>query len=297
MTNDSSITVAIPTYRRCKKVKALVNSILPQLLSDDEIVVIDDGSNDGTDQALANTERVRVISNPSNEGMVKTWNKCLISAQNTWICTIHDDDSVFPKTLESIRKAITLASDPSLIGHCYSSSDEKDLNFRCRVIESGKWSALHPIAIPSGATIHRDIINSVGLFDETFKYSADIEFFSRISSKFTTIVIENPCILTFNLHGQNHEFKTWREADFFSQLEEIEKKIVNYSDLGVEEAKNYFNQKMNDYVRYMLKNSRNADDKKLSQKIGMLVKDKPYLRKKTRISAQVAALTNWPLDL
>ncbi len=292
MSNYPPITVAIPTYRRCESVASLARSIIPQLEDKDELLVVDDGSQDGTYDILAEIKRVRLISNTSNQGMLSTWNKCLTSAAHDWICIIHDDDTIAPDALKTIRKTCTLLQEPSLIGHNYL-GDSFDNSFRCRIVEPGSWSALHPLAIPSGVTIHRSIIDDVGLFDERFKYSADIEYLSRICSKYTSIIIENPQIISFNLHEENYEYKTWTKPDFFTQLEQIEQCLINYSGLSGDLASNYFREKMNQYVRYMIKTSYKAKDKTLLHKIGLMAKNKSYLSKKNYIATHFAFLLNW----
>ena len=296
MTYWQPLTVSIPTYNRCQSVLKLVNDILPQLEAKDEILVVDDGSKDETTTILKELSRVRLISNLKNEGMVKTWNKCLTEANNEWICTVHDDDTIAPHALANIRKACDLSLKPSIIGHHYAENCP-DQSFRCQVSEPGHWAAVHPMAVPSGVTIHKAIVEKLGVFNEKFKYSADIEYFSRISSQFTSILIQNPRILTFNLHGQNYEYKTWGKPDFFSQIEEIETLVAQYSGLSSEQAINYVNDKMNSYVRYILKNCSKAEDKSLLRKVGTQVRDKPYLRKKTKAMAHAAALLNWAPDL
>ena len=56
----SSISVIVLTYNNCASLIECVNSILPQLNNGDELLVIDDGSNDGTfDYGLEMTERLR----------------------------------------------------------------------------------------------------------------------------------------------------------------------------------------------------------------------------------------------
>ncbi|MBW4668546.1 MAG: glycosyltransferase [Cyanomargarita calcarea GSE-NOS-MK-12-04C] len=296
MNKYSRLTIAIPTYKRCKSVVSLVNSIIPQLEDDDELLVVDDGSQDGTSDALGKIKRVRLVSNSTNEGMLSTWNKCLKFASRDWICMIHDDDTINSDALNTIRKACTLVQGSALIGHNYL-GDNFDNCFRCRIVEPGPWSALHPLAIPSGVTIHRSIIDNLGLFNEQFQYSADIEYLSRISSKYTSIIIENPCILTFNLHDQNYEYKTWAKPDCLTQLEQIEELIVTYSGLTGDEALKYFHNKMNMYISYMLRNSYKATDKTLLRKVGIMAKNKSYLGRKNRVIAHLAALFNWTPNL
>jgi glycosyltransferase involved in cell wall biosynthesis len=293
MYNRSSLSIAIPTYKRCNSVVSLVNSIIPQLMNEDELVVIDDGSQDNTSEIISKIERVRLISNSSNEGMLKTWNKCLTSTMHDWTCIIHDDDTIEPDALKTIRKVIALVKEPTLIGHSYSEDNNLDTCLQYRFIEPGAWAALHPLAVPSGVTIHREIIKAIGLFDERFQYSADIEYFSRICAKFTSIVIENPRVVTFNLHSQNYEYKTWGKPDFLKQLEEIEKCLIEYAGLSGEKASEYFENKMNSYVRYIMNNSYKSEDKSLLRKFCSEAKMRSYLNKKTLLSAQIASIFNW----
>jgi glycosyltransferase involved in cell wall biosynthesis len=288
----SGLSVAIPTYQRCKSVVRLVNSILPQLMDEDELLVVDDGSQDETTAILSEIKRVRLVSNSSNEGMIKAWNKCLTSSVHDWICIIHDDDTIAPDALKTIRKALALLKEPMLIGHSYG-GDNLDTCFRCRLVEPGPWAALHPQPVPSGVTIHKEIIKAVGLFDERFQYSGDIEYFSRICSKFTSIIIENPLIVSFNLHGQNYEYKTWGKPDFLTQLEEIEKCLIQYGGITEDKASEYFENKMNNYVKYIIDNSSKSEDKSLLRRFSSEAKRKKYLRKKFLLFTNIASVFNW----
>src|SRR5919202_4406737 len=292
------LTIAIPTYKRCKSVVSLVKSILPQLHEEDELLVVDDGSEDGTTQALSTVARVRLVSNSFNQGMIKTWNKCLTSASHEWICIIHDDDKIASDALQTIQKACTLAYEPALIGpsNVFIKPNSLDVAldncFRCQLVEPGAWAVLNAFPIPSGVTIHKSIIDVVGLFNEQFNYSTDLEYFARISAKFTSIRIENPPILFFNLHDQNYEYKTWEKPDFLTQLEEIERLVVTYSGKPEDIALHHFHQRMNRHIAYMLRNSSNAEDKTLLKKVGLTVRSKPYLWRRNRINAHLAALLN-----
>lgn len=292
MYKQISITVAIPTYKRCKTVVALVESLLPQLHEEDEILVVDDGSQDGTSEYLSAIPRVHLITNSSNQGMVKTWNKCLTAASRDWICIIHDDDLVNINAIKTIRRACSLINEPALIGH--SSLDAKfDQSFRYRVLEPGAWSALVPHRAPSGVTIHQQIVKSVGLFNERFAYSSDLEYFPRICVKYPSVIIESPEILIFNLHSQNYEYKTWLKSDFLEQLEEIVKLTLTYSGLSEDLAKEFFKRRMNEYARHILENAPKSEFEDLLKKVGLMLRDRPYLGRRNRIHAYFASLLNW----
>lgn len=299
MTNNyPNLTVAIPTYKRLKSVISLVESIIPQLAEDDELLIVDDGSRDGTSEALSKIERVRLITNLSNEGMVKTWNKCLTSASQDWICIVHDDDTLSLEALAVIRKVCRLWNKPALIGPAYG-GDGSDKCLRLRFVEAGSWAALNSFQIPSGVTVHKAIIETAGVFDEEFQYSPDLEYFSRICKDFPSIAVENPGILKFNLHEGNHEYNTWVKLDFFTQLEQIEKLKIDYAGLSGDQAEQYFKNKMNTYICYILRTLltlSEAKDRTLLRKAANLVKDKQYLRKKFRFAASLVGSTDWLPD-
>src|ERR1035441_4029574 len=169
------LTIAIPTYNRGSSVRTLIESIFAQTESDDEVIVSDDGSTDGTAEQASTFSNAKVIRHEKNQGMVANWNACLTAATRDWICIIHDDDKLEPGALSALRRACSLADGPALILHRYAGS-QFDGAFRYDYSEPCSGAVLSCPTIPSGAVIHRAIIDAVGLFDPQFKYSADLEY-------------------------------------------------------------------------------------------------------------------------
>jgi len=290
--NSSPITVAIPTYNRVTSVTNLIHKLIPQLNQEDEILVIDDASQDGTSEFISKIPQVRLITNSINIGMVKNWNKCLTSASHDWVCIIHDDDTITPTTIQTIKRATTLINEPIIIRHD-NLDTEIDQCFRYRVLEPGAWAVLNDSFIPSGVTIHKAIIESIGLFNEKFDYSPDIEYFARICAKYCSVIIESPKILSFNLHSQNYEYKTWAKPDFLTQLEEIEKLRLSYSGLQENIALKRFRNSMNGHIGHMLNSSSKADNPLLLKQVGLMVRNKRYLHRRNLVNAYIASLFNW----
>ncbi|MBW4691935.1 MAG: glycosyltransferase family 2 protein [Lyngbya sp. HA4199-MV5] len=284
------LTIAIPTYNRCASVVALVQQLLPQLSPEDELLVIDDGSQDGTVDALRQVPGINLMPNPSNYGMVKTWNRCLEAASRDWICIIHDDDRVAPTALATIRHACTLMGEPALIAH-RSVDAHLDQTFRYRLAAPGAWAALHTPTTPSGVTVHRAIVEAIGGFDEQFPYSCDLEYFARICARYPSLVIESPELLHYNQHDQNYQYKTWRKADFWQQLEAIEQTILRHAGLS-ETGDSYFRDRMTNYAQHMLQNAAHADDQTLLRHVGLMLWKQPYLGRRVRLSASIAAICN-----
>ena len=285
------LTIAIPTYNRCQLVVTLVQQLLPQLLPNDELLIVDDGSQDATAETLRSIPQVKLVSNPSNYGMVKTWNRCLADASQDWICIIHDDDRITPTSLQTIRRACALVGEPALIAHC-SVGSHLDQVFRYRLAEPGAWAALNTTTTPSGVTLHRAIVTAIGGFNEQYSYSCDLEYFARICAHFPSLVIESPELLHYNQHDQNYQYRTWRKVDFWQQLEAIERTVLSYANVGSEVAEMLFCARMSNYAKHMLKNASQADDRTLVRHVGSLLWKQSYLGRRVRLSAAIATVFN-----
>lgn len=291
MDGGAGLSIAIPTYDRRESVVSLVEAIKCQLLPEDELIVVDDGSSDGTAAALETTPQVKLVRHTKNQGMVRTWNNCLESATREWICLIHDDDAPGTHALEAIRRACSIINEPGLIEHAPNGSE--DTPFRCRVLEPGARAVLHSALIPSGATVHRSVIDTVGMFDERFTYSTDIEYFARICTRYKSVVIESPDVIKYNFHQSNYQYRTWRQPDFFAQLEEILKLKVGYARLPDQEAQQYFRDTMTNYVLYVLRTSARNRDRIALRKAGSVLLQIPGIDYRWRIKARVASVLGW----
>jgi glycosyltransferase involved in cell wall biosynthesis len=231
-----SLTIAIPAYNRRESVLGLVDSIRGQMIEGDELIVSDDSSSDGTAERVSAIPGVRVVGHETNQGMVANWNACLRAANCEWVCIIHDDDELMPGGLDALRSACAMANGPALIVHNYA-GDHFGGALRCVYSEPSWWSVLNCPTIPSGAVVHRAIIESVGLFDTRFKYSTDLEYFARIAARFPVVVIESPRVVNYKLHGANYQFSTWEKADFYEQFEELQCAIIRHAEIDDENVR------------------------------------------------------------
>src|ERR1039458_3582181 len=99
------LTIAIPAYNRRGSVQILLKSIYDQARSEDEVIVSDDGSTDGTSEQSSVMPGVTVVRHETNQGMVANWNACLRAATRERICVVHDDDRLGSGALAALRCA------------------------------------------------------------------------------------------------------------------------------------------------------------------------------------------------
>lgn len=285
-----SLTVAIPTFRRPESLMRLLRSIMTQVEASDEVLVIDDSGDSKTEEALKSFEGVTYHRNASNLGMVASWNLCLERAAREWVCIIHDDDTLTEGGLGVLRRACALAASPALVTHRFMGGFAPD-EFRVRFAEPGSWSVLHCPTIPSGAVVHRSIPAALGPFDPAFRYSADLEFFPRICQQYPLVIIENPQVVEWNVHGQNHQFRTWLEPDFFEQLEKIENKILSYARIAGAKANESSSKKLDGTYCYMFEEAQRFGHQQLVRQLGRSLSRRRTLPARTRIRGYLAAVT------
>ncbi len=107
------VSVVIPAYNRVATIGAAIESVLRQTWEDFELLVVDDGSTDGTlaaARAIADP-RLRVIAAPHNLGAAGARNLGVAKARGTWIAFQDSDDEWLPEKLA--RQMARLATRPA----------------------------------------------------------------------------------------------------------------------------------------------------------------------------------------
>lgn len=96
------VSVILPVYNNHRTVAGAVRSILDQSFTDFELLVVNDGSNDGTDAVLAavSDARVRIISDGKNLGLPRRLNQVVAMAEGQYIARMDADDIAFPDRLQ-----------------------------------------------------------------------------------------------------------------------------------------------------------------------------------------------------
>lgn len=102
-----SVSVCMAAYNGERYIVAQLQSILVQLSDHDEVIVVDDGSTDGTRDLVRalRDERIRLIEHEHNQGMSHTFEDALRGASNDIIFLSDQDDLWVPDKIGTIRQA------------------------------------------------------------------------------------------------------------------------------------------------------------------------------------------------
>src|ERR1700744_1801496 len=100
------MSAIVPTYNRASYVGRAIDSILEQSVQPDEIIVVDDGSTDGTSSMLRSRygERLHIIQQV-NEGVSSARRRGIQASSCDWIAFLDSDDEWLPGRLEAMTQA------------------------------------------------------------------------------------------------------------------------------------------------------------------------------------------------
>ncbi|MFD1702333.1 glycosyltransferase family 2 protein [Methylopila henanensis] len=187
-----SISVVMPVYNRERVVRRAVDSVLAQTFVDFELLVVDDGSSDGTAAAVEAfaDPRVRLLRQPENRGGNAARNRGVREAQAPLIAFIDSDDRFLPGKLAYVADYFARRPDVDVL------IDSFELVYPP---ETGKPKALrtNPVLDDSAAvetaifarrmfkatpsiSLRKEAIVRAGLFDEALKRRQDFDLMLRL---------------------------------------------------------------------------------------------------------------------
>ncbi len=196
-------SIIIPTYNRAGFIEKAVESVLNQTCQDFELIVIDDGSTDGTVEILRNLSvsyassqggRLNVIAQ-ENHGVAHARNRGIEQARGEWICFLDSDDWFLPEKLAVTKEAVRQNPDHKIF-------HTQETWFRSGEVLPQKTKHTKPngyvyenaveicsISI-STACVHASVFADVGLFDEAFEACEDYEFWLRTTHQYPVHLID-----------------------------------------------------------------------------------------------------------
>lgn len=188
------VTVLMPTFNRAHYLAEALDSVLEQVPPPAEVIIIDDGSDDGTgDVAAAYASRGVAYVRQDNGGKATALNNGLGRATQEFVWIFDDDDIAAPGTLAALHQA--LVDDPDA-GYAYGLCDKffgewpNDARERNTAYASGERTALYvrlmeDFFIWQGAMLaRRSCYDVTGPFDTRLARSQDYEMALRLGRNF-----------------------------------------------------------------------------------------------------------------
>ena len=117
MNLQSNVSVVIPTFNRGHTLNRAIDSVLGQTLLPSEIIVIDDGSTDGTEELISKEYSSVSYIKTKNKGVSAARNLGMKAAESDWFAFLDSDDQWLPHKLEKQFECLSCSGDFRLV-HC-----------------------------------------------------------------------------------------------------------------------------------------------------------------------------------
>jgi glycosyltransferase involved in cell wall biosynthesis len=185
-----SISVITPSYNSMPYVERAIRSVLDQLDSDDEIIVQDGVSTDGTLEVLhgiSEQDPRVVVMSERDMGQSDALNRALSRASREYVLWLNADDVVLPGAIAAIKSAIMQTEPrPQLIvgGHQTIDHTGKVIaNYRSRRLEHRQLMNKGCYIFSGSLVVTRELMSDSGGFGERFHYSMDLDLQFRLVEK------------------------------------------------------------------------------------------------------------------
>ncbi|MFI5148627.1 MAG: glycosyltransferase family 2 protein [Bacteroidia bacterium] len=237
-----SVSICIPVYNGGTYLLDCLESALAQHFQDYEIIVVDDGSTDGSYELLEQYSlkyaKLKLYRNEVNRGLVGNWNRCLELASGTWIKYLFQDDLLDPDCLQKMVDAGGQGNALIVSGRNFRIEDhvppalkhyfEHEVLSLERILPGTgltflppesvsrlavKYTCLNFIGEPTTVMFRKSLSSELGLFDKALAQICDLEYWLRIGSRYGLAVISKS-LTTFRVHTASATFNTINSRKF-----------------------------------------------------------------------------------
>ncbi|MHA1357606.1 MAG: glycosyltransferase [Candidatus Helarchaeota archaeon] len=222
------VSVIIPTYNRRELLSRAIKSVLRQSYQEFELIIVDDGSSDGTQEVIQqfSDPRIKYMKLEENQGQPAALNRGIRASQGTYVAFLDDDDELLSSMLESGVKIINQASENTgfVVGRGLKVRQGKVTFFNEKEVDRKNLfkAQLQYCAVPlAGAIIKRSCFEKVGYLNEKLILGNDWEFMLRLLREFDYIYLDQTIYIAHyddlsnithicqNAAGIHHRLKTY----------------------------------------------------------------------------------------
>ena len=238
--NKYKISVVIPTLNRINTLQRAIDSVINQTYKPAEIIVVDNGSSDGTLKFLREQYPKITILTENKIGVSSARNKGIKKSINQWIALLDSDDAWHPRKLEIQTSML----DSALKEYNLIHTDEvwfrnnKHINQMKKHKKQGGYIFERCLSLccisPSSVLFKKNILDKVGLFDESLPVCEDYDMWLKICSSEEVLFAQDK--LTYKYGGHKDQLsKSYWGMDRF-RIVSIENIIKNF-DLTYKQKK------------------------------------------------------------
>ncbi len=207
MKKNPLVSVIIPTYNRGWILKEAIDSVLAQNFTDFELIIVDNGSTDNTQDILDSyKEKIIVERHSRNKGVSAARNRGIASASGQYIAFLDSDDLWLPQKLSTQidffnanpEALICQTEEKWIRNSIFVNPKKRHKKISGNIFEQSLYLCL---VSPSAVMIKRSLFEKTGMFDESLPACEDYDMWLRISCRYPVYLIDTPLIIKRGGHA------------------------------------------------------------------------------------------------
>jgi glycosyltransferase involved in cell wall biosynthesis len=197
----------MPVHNGGPYLREAVESILGQTYARIELIAVDDGSTDGSAEVLASytDSRLKILTNDSNLGIVRTLNKGLAVASGEFVARMDADDVALPGRIDDQVRFLLEHPDVAVVGAAAVLIDEHGAELGTEKFPAGdreirRMMFVHNPFIHGTVMMRKRVLDECGAYDIRFLHNEDYDLWLRIASRFKMANLPD-VLLRRRIHG------------------------------------------------------------------------------------------------
>lgn len=195
--NMPAVSICVRTYNRKAYLRKTLESIRDQTYQNYEIVIVDDGSTDGTEEMIRQLPYKLTYFWQKNAGVAATANRAIHLAKGKYIASIDSDDLLMPDAIERMVRVMENESEDVIVYGPYLRIDENGVLYgkSKEKLHSGyvtRYLFQRVFIYLSGSMFPKSVLQKVGSYDESLRIGEDYDLWLRLSLKYRFIALPEP---------------------------------------------------------------------------------------------------------
>lgn len=221
---ELKFSIVTVSFNQGQFIRDCIESVLNQGYSNFEHIIVDGGSKDNTVQILKEYPHLNWVSEP-DRGQSDGLNKGFRKATGDVIAWINSDDMLAPGALQTVNDFFVKNPDKSVVTGNQVFIDKDGALLHTVKSEIFTYNQLlntrHCSVLQNSTFFRREVLEKVGLLDESFHYTMDLELFVRIAKQYKSYMIDKDLAM----------FRVWEDSKtttsqfkFFQEMWRVKKK-------------------------------------------------------------------------
>lgn len=211
--SSPKITVFMAAYNSSAFISESISSVLSQSYGNFELLIVNDGSNDKTVDIVNSfqDERIRLIHNSRNRGLVYTRNRVLEEARGEYIAVLDSDDIAVPERIQLQYEFMSHRPDVALCsGHAEVIDESGAFTGEKFIVPTGDHVEMHMLFgnpfVNSAAIFKTSVFRELKGYGQ-YPVSEDFDFFLRLAEKYPVTNLDH-VLVKYRKHKQSTSSST-----------------------------------------------------------------------------------------